>query len=179
MEQLPLNEEVVLLSLGCPSRAVARAVAIASIAYPSEPMTVKGARAALAARGFVRSGGLFSRPAATDTAQVRARMAGVWATINSVTPPAGRAAELLVLLALTGALRSSRRQVRLHARLRITDIGIRSETPPAVQAMLREFRLDTTRQLADALLLRPEYSKEGAYDPGMAQGLGGFHGSGS
>lgn len=172
MEEIPLIEEVVLLSLACPARAVARAVEIASKAHPSQAATVKGTHRALAARGFVRGGGLFVKPSATDAAHVHARMEGVWGTVASVDPPAGREAELLVLLALTGALQLSGHTNRVHVHLRIADIGNRSEVPPVVQAMLRDFELDTPRQLADALILHPEYSKEGAYDPGITPGAG-------
>jgi hypothetical protein len=104
-------------------------------------------------------------------------MEAVWATVGSVDPPAGRAAELLALLALTGALPLANQANRLHVHLRIADIGNRSEVPPVVQAMLRDFELDTPRQLADALILHPEYSKEGAYDPGITPGAGWFNSS--
>jgi hypothetical protein len=178
MDELSLIDEVVLLSLAGSSRAVRRAVAVACRAYPAMPATVKGARASLVARGMLGASARFRPAVPTDTAELSARQARVVAVVNTPTPPVGRDAEILTLLAFAGSLPFTRHEMHFAARLRIGEIGARSVLPPVVRELMSELDVETTHELAGKLVPFSRYSKEGAYDPGFTTASGGAYHTG-
>jgi hypothetical protein len=144
--RLSLAEEVVLLSPYAPRRVIRHVVRIAGKAHPDGPRRYDAVVRALKARGL-----LDDHSAATPQALVPARRIRVSAIVRRAAPPAGRDAELLVLLAATGSLPLAGRADHLHARTRVSSI----QDPPAAIALLADELAVDVKHLAERLLPAP------------------------
>lgn len=144
--QLPLAEEVVLLSLYAPRRLIRHVVRIAGKAHPDGPHRYDSARRRLTERGLLDDHG-----AATPQALIAPREARLRAIIHRPAPLSAHDAELLTLLAATGSLPLHQRSDHLRARTRLASI---TNPPPAVQALADELALDPG-DLAERLLPAP------------------------
>jgi hypothetical protein len=167
-----LAEEVVLLSLGQPHGRVRRAAGMVSEPDHRRPRSFGEAVKALKRRHLIERDGL-SGLRATPAAHLAAREQRLSAIIARPAAPEDADAELLVLVAMTGALGALHATVVRSARMRIASIGEGgSRLPPAVEIAAADLGCDTMAELADRVLPLDRHFESGAFDPGMTPGIG-------
>ena len=164
--QLSLGEEVTLLARLAPRRKVRRAVALAAEVHGA-PTSHRDAQRSLARKGLVRRSLRGVQP--LSDARIGARESRVLDVIRLTSPLPAQDAELLVLLAFSGALRLNFED-HLRARHRISAIGTHDSMPPVVELVRRARRCKTMRELAEALLPSEQQFRPGGFDPGVTAG---------
>jgi hypothetical protein len=165
---LPLAEELVLLSLGISRHRLRKALGLAAQAHPDSG-NHRSAVEALKAKGLLEPAGARGHVQATPAARLTERRSRVVGLMRSPSPLAGSDAELLVLLALCGALVLNG-QDRLRARHRIREIKDR-DSAFAVELLRVELGVDSMDELAERIL-PPERDLRGAnFDPGVTSAV--------
>lgn len=175
--ELPLVEEVVLLSLDSPRNRLQAAVRVAARSYPREPQGYHAALNSLEGRGMLVRTGRFRGLSASAEARIGERQARVFAVIRRAAAPVERDAELLVLLAATRAVKFAYADDHMRARARIASIGKQDEIPVTVAMLCKDFGAASMTELADALLPAPRDLQNANFDPGVGaagQWLGGM-----
>lgn len=168
--RLALAEEVVLLSLDAPQGRVRDAVALAARADDAGPRDYGAAVRSLQDRGLVSRSGLRKTLRATPDSKWAERRKRVLAVIRNAAAPTGSDAELLVLLAACRAL-SLGRDDYLHARMRIASIRDDGKSSSAVVLLRTKLGVDSTGELADALLPASADLRNANFDPGVSDGV--------
>jgi hypothetical protein len=165
--QLPLWEELVLLSLDPKGQPLASVLDTCRRAY-GQPDGERAVLASLEQGGMVTIAhhGLTRRPVATDQAQVIARRHRVMHMIRSQDPLTDENGDLLVGLAASGALQLQQSD-HLRARHRIASLGQRGPLTAFVQRLCDDRDLRSATPLAEQLLpAQNDYS--GSFDPGIS-----------